>query len=146
MKILIPVLFAFFAGPTFATVDGYDRAYIVIQDFNSEEFKVERVPIVGCYGLPQGARLMQFTSKYLATQNIGCGGEPVYENINVLTCAKVTDSKESEDYYGFSEVTLDISKCEAKDNAQFITMVRTEAKYNFPQQNKNKEVKLNLVK
>ena len=145
MKNLIALLtFTLSTQAAFATVDANDRAYIVAQNINSEEFFVERVPIIGCYGLNYGPQLAQWTSPYMATSNIGCGGPVASENINYLVCAKVVDAKENADYTGFSEVTLDISQCEAKANPQFITMLRTSAKLNFPL--KTGEVKLNLIK
>jgi hypothetical protein len=146
-------LFVFFALVGFtstasATVESYDRVYLVIQNFNEGEndFFVERAPLIGCYGLPQGARLAQFTAPYKAPSNIGCGGKSTTEDINALVCAKTISSKESKDYASFSEITLDISRCPAKHNPKFITMLRTAAKLNFPQSNKKKEVKLILIK
>lgn len=127
-----------------ATSDAHDRAFIVVQDIQEGTFFVERAPIIGCYGLSRGPHLVQFTAEYKVTANIGCGGPVMHDNINYLTCAKVLDSKESSDYMSFSEVTLDISKCEAKNDPQFITMVRTAAKLNFPL--KKGEVKLTLIK
>lgn len=136
-----------FTSLAHATVDGHDSAYIVVQNIqDSEDFLVQKAPIVGCWGMAQSPRLEQWTHQYLATANIGCGGTPVSENINYLTCAKVIDSKESADYMAFSEITLDISKCDQKDNPKFITMVRTSAKLNFPQTDKKTEVTLNLIK
>lgn len=137
-----------------ATVDGHTKVYIVVQDVQTEEFFVERAPVVGCWGLNQGPQLEQFTSEYKVPVNMGCGGsdQKISDNINYLNCAKVIDSKESADFMSFAEITLDISKCEAKNNPQFITMVRTAANMNFPQYdrnhkiNKNKEVVLKLVK
>jgi hypothetical protein len=130
----------------FATSDGLDRVHLVVAEIQDEEtFTVERAPIVGCYGLAQGARLVAWVTEYKATQNVGCGGQAYHENINALSCATIVDSKESADYSSFSEITLDISKCHAKNNAQFITMIRTTAKRNFPQGN-GKEVVLKLIK
>lgn len=130
-----------------ATVDGPDRLYLVVENIHDDsDFFLERAPIVGCWGLPQGARLVAFTAEYKVPSNIGCGGEPHLDNINALTCAKLVDAKESKDFMSFSEITLDISACPHKNNAKFITMVRTAAKYNFPQSNKSREVRLNLIK
>ncbi|MBK8203571.1 MAG: hypothetical protein IPK68_15010 [Bdellovibrionales bacterium] len=144
-KLMLLVLSAFFGHPVFATSDAHDRVYLVVQHLSeSEDFFVERVPIIGCYGPLRGPHLAQFTSEYKVNSNIGCGGKALSENINYLTCAKITSHKESPDYQSFSEITLDISNCEAKNNTQFITMVRTAAKLNFPL--KNGEVKLTLVK
>ncbi len=132
------------ASSAFATVDGHDKVYLVVKNIQSEEFFVERAPIIGCYGLARGPQLVQFTAEYKVNSNVGCGGETFQDNINYLTCAKITDSKELADYMSFSEITLDISKCEDKNNPKLITMIRTAAKLNFPL--KKGEVKLNIVK
>jgi hypothetical protein len=146
MQFLFSILaLALVGNSSFATVDGHDRVYIVVQDVQSEEFFLERAPIIGCYGTSQGARLGAFVKEYKAISNVGCGSEPVYENINTLSCATIVDAKESQDFYSYSEVTLDISKCSFKNDAQFITMVRTAAAKNFPQMNKQ-EVVLKLIK
>jgi hypothetical protein len=130
--------------PALATVDGHDHAFVVVQHVqDQEEFFVERVPVIGCYGLAQGPQLAQFTAPY-STPNIGCGDKPYYQNINYLTCAKITSSNESGDFMSFSEITLNISKCKEKNNPKFISAVKTAAKLNFPQ--KRGQVKLNLVK
>ncbi len=128
----------------FADSDRHDRVYLVVQDIMSEEFFVERAPIIGCSGSAKGAQLIQFTSEYKVNSNIGCGGETLQDNINYLTCATLVSAKELSDSTSFSEITLDISKCEAKNNSKFITMLRTAAKLNFSL--KKGEVKLNLIK
>ena len=133
-----------FSSKAFATVDAHDKVFIVVQNIHEpEEFFVERVPIIGCYGLARGPQLIQFTMEYKVTSNIGCGGEKFLDNINYLVCANIVEAKESDDYSTYSKITLDISKCEAKSNPKFITMLRTAAKYNFP--NKKKEVELKLI-
>ncbi len=130
-----------------ATVDVHTNVYLVVQDIQSEEFFVERAPVLGCLGLPYGPQLSQFTAEYKVPSSIGCGHDGTYtENINYLTCAKILDSKESADYSTFTEIKLDISNCAAKNDPKFITMVRTAAKLNFPQNNKKKDVNLILVK
>jgi len=136
------------ATKTFATVDGHDKVYLVVKNIQSDgpsaEYFIERAPIIGCYGLVRGPHLIQFTSEYKVNSNMGCGGEKYLENINYLTCAEITKSKESDDFMSFSEITLDISKCEDKNNPKLITMIRTAAKLNFPL--KKGEVKLNIIK
>lgn len=103
--------------------------------------------MIGCYGVEQGPQLFQFTSPYEVTSSIGCGSSMKYKtDLNALSCAKLVSSEENDDYSGFKKVVLDISKCAAKDNARFITMIRTAAARNFPQKNKNKEVELILIK
>lgn len=145
MKILFSLISLLaFASVSQATVDSHDRVYLVVEHIQSNEFFIERVPVIGCYGLARGPQLAQFTAEYKVSSNIGCGGEIFHDNINALTCAKVLEAKESADYMSFSEITLDISKCAAKNNPQFITMIRTAAKMNFPL--KKGEVKLKLIK
>lgn len=147
MKAIFVLMAMSVSVPAFATVDALDRAYIVVQNIQEEEeFAVERAPFVGCYGLPQGARLVQWTSPVEVLSNIGCGGTPVKENINALSCAKVINAEESADFGSFAKIELDISACPYKDNKQFITMVRTSAAKNFPQSNKSKEVVLKLIR
>lgn len=145
MKTLMFALLAYSLS-AFATVDGHDRVYLVVQHVQSEEYMVQSAPFIGCYGLPQGARLGAWTAEYKVPVNIGCGGTPDTENINALTCAKVTAFEESKDYWSFSKITLDISACPGKDDPKFITMVRTSAAKNFPQKNKKKQVQLTLIK
>lgn len=143
-RFLFLVFSLILSSQTFATVDAHDKAYIVVQNIQSDEFFVERVPIIGCYGLIRGPQLIQFTAEYKVTSNIGCGGDVFHDNINYLTCATVISSKESPDYSSFSEITLDISKCADKNDPKLITMIRTAAKLNFPL--KKGEVKLTLIK
>jgi hypothetical protein len=144
-SLMLALVGLLFASSALATVDGHDHAFVVVQHVqDSEEFFVERVPVIGCYGLPRGPQLVQFTAQYKATSNIGCGDRASSENINYLTCAKVTSAKESEDFSSFSAITLDISKCEAKNNPKFIATVKTAARLNFPV--KKGQVKLTLVK
>ena len=147
MKYVIGLLALVFSANVYATVDGHDRIFLVVTHVQDEtEFFLERAPIVGCYGLAQGARLVAFTSEYKVPTNIGCGGVAGTENINSLSCATLVDAIESDDYMSFKKITLNISKCPAKDDARFITMVRTAAARNFPQSNKSKEVELVLIK
>ena len=143
--IFITLIFSVFSI-AFATVDAHDHAFVVVKHIQSEEYFVERVPIIGCYGLPQGPRLIQFTKEYKVTSNIGCGGDAMLDNINALTCAKVVRTKEADDFNSFSEIDLDISKCSDKNNKDFIDSIRKAARLNFPQSSKTKEVKLNLIK
>jgi hypothetical protein len=142
-KFVLPIalLFGFAAH---ATSDAHDRVYLVVKNIQSDEFFVERAPIIGCYGLARGPQLAQFTSEYKANSNIGCGGETYQDNINYLTCASVISSKESDDYLSFKELKLDISKCDAKNDPEFIKVLRTAAKLNFPL--KKGEIKLVLIK
>lgn len=143
MKKIFFVMFAMFSINAFATVDAMTEAWIVIQDIQEEEnFTVQKVPVIGCYGLSQGPQLVQFTAPFEVESTMGCGSfQPMKENINALSCAKLVDSVESADYSSFKKVVLDISACAYKENKKFITMVRTAAARNFPQTSKGKIVK-----
>ena len=150
LAIILPALALIFsASQAQATVDAHDRVYIVVEDINGIDaptYLVERAPIVGCYGLRQGPRLSAWVTEYKAPQNIGCGGTTSFENINALTCATVVDSKESDDYSSFTEITLDVSKCQEKNNPNFLKAIETSARKNFPQANKSQAVILQLIK
>ncbi len=113
----------------FATVEGNHNLFIMVQDINSEEYYVQKAPIIGCWGLAKGPELVQLTSSYKVS-NIGCGSQTV-ENINALTCANVLSAYESDDYSTFKEITLDISKCYGKDQADFIVTVKKVVQMNF---------------
>lgn len=143
-KYCILLLMSFVTLSAFATVDAHDRVYLVVEDIQSGEFFVERAPIIGCYGLPQGPRLAQFTMEYKVNSNLGCGGQVYQDNINYLTCGSVISYKESDDFMSFSEIVLDISKCAAKANPQFIRTLRSAARMNFPQT--KGRLKLKLIK
>lgn len=143
-NMILSVVLLLGSSSAYATVDAHDKVYLVVQNIQSEEFFVERAPIIGCYGLPRGPQLAQLTAEYKVTSNIGCGGDVFQDNINYLTCAKVVSSKESGDFSGFSEITLDISKCDAKNNSEFLSVLHKVVRLNFPL--KKGEVKLNLIK
>lgn len=154
MKTLILALFALFTALTaHATSDGLTQAWIVVDNYNdgddSNRFQLMAVAINGCYGLVQGPQLSQFTAPYEIQASIGCGyAGSEKTNINALTCAKVLESEEFETSGTFKKIVLDISACEAKNNKQFITMIRTAAKRNFPQlaPSRQKEVELVIKK
>lgn len=144
MKKLILAMATLFSMNAFATVDAMTEAWIVIQDIQEDDnFTVQKVPVIGCYGLSQGPQLVQFTAPFEVESTMGCGEafQPGKENINALSCAKLVDSVESADYSSFKKVVLDISACAYKENKKFITMVRTAAARNFPQTSKGKVVK-----
>ncbi|MCC7404062.1 MAG: hypothetical protein IT288_06645 [Bdellovibrionales bacterium] len=139
--VLALILASWSAG---ATVDGHDAAYIVVQNVQSEEFFVERVPIIGCYGSLKDPQLVQLTTEYKATSNIGCGGPTFYDNINYLTCAKVVSTKATDDFMSYTEINLDVSKCTAAGEAGFVKAVKEAAKLNFPL--KKGEVTVNFIR
>ena len=134
----------FVSTKLYATVDANTRTYIVVQNVQSEEFFVERVPVIGCYGLAKGPQLVQLTAEYNVNANVGCGMSSSSYNLNYLSCAKVKNSVESEDLMNFSELTLDISKCDAKNNPDFINMIYKAVRLNFD--SKTHKTKVFLVK
>lgn len=152
-KLILAIITLFAAVTAHATSDGLAQTYIVVEDYNDGDednrFQLMLVAIIGCYGLEQGPQLSQFTAPYEVQASIGCGYNGTEKtNLNALTCAKVLESEEFETTGTFKKIVLDISACEAKNNKQFITMIRTAAKRNFPVhfQNKMKEVELVLKK
>lgn len=112
-----------------ATVDSNTNVFILVQHIQSNEYFVQRAPIIGCYGLPRGPQLKQLTTPYMVN-NLGCGTE-TKENINVLECASVLGSEESDDYTTFKKITLDISKCADKNNYDFLYALRKVVRLNF---------------
>lgn len=153
MKQLILVIFTLLTAVlAHATSDSLAQTYIVTENYNDDEdnrFQLMIVAINGCYGLIQGPQLAQFTAPYEVQASIGCGYTGSEKtNINALTCAKVLESEEFETTGTFKKIVLDVSACEAKNDKQFITMIRTAAKRNFPQlaQSRQKEVELVIKK
>ena len=158
LKALTLTLVTLFSLNSMATVDTMTEAWIVVEDFNASDengearFFPQKVPVVGCYGLPQGPQLVQFVSEFQIKSTMGCGDSSTeMTNINALSCAKTVDSVESDDFMSFKKIVLDISGCAHKDNKNFITMVRTAAARNFPQSRKGKyiskpDVELVLIK
>ena len=144
MKVFFLLSLLFVSTKLYATVDANTRTYIVVQNVQSEEFFVERVPVIGCYGLAKGPQLVQLTAEYKVNANVGCGMDSSSYNLNYLSCAKVKNSVESEDLMNFSELTLDISKCDAKNNPDFINMIYKAVRLNFD--SKTHKTKVFLVK
>ncbi len=152
-RILSSFIFLLFCQMASATVDAYTSAWIVVKDLQQEDqFWLKQVPIIGCFGLPQGPTLEQFVSPYRVRATMGCGyTQAPMKNINELSCAKVLSTVENSDYASFGRIVLDISKCQFKNNARYITLVRTAAARNFPQTKNgkvqaDKEVELILKK
>lgn len=153
MKTLILSLLTLIATQSaFATVGGIDDVWIVVNDEYTEEMYLKEVPLDGCWGVPQGPRLIQFTSEYSVKSSMGCGVAGDYRvDLNALSCATIEESVESEDFMSFDKIRLNISECSLKDNARFITLVRTAAARNFPQSENgeyvsDQEVELVLIK
>lgn len=114
----------------FATVDAHTNVFIPVKDIQSEEYFVQKAPMVGCYGLPRGPQLEQLTRTYMVN-NLGCGGMEAQENINALSCGRVLSSVEADDYSTFKKITLDISDCESKNNNDFILAIKKVVRLNF---------------
>lgn len=146
MKLFFALITTILSSAAFATVDGNDTAYIVVQHVQEEtEFLVQPTAIIGCYGLSNGPQLDQLTKDYVIKSSVGCGWETEQtQNINYLTCAKVVSSKESSDYTTFSEITLDISGCDQKNNPNLEPAIRKAVKLNF--NTKSVKTKLTLIK
>lgn len=128
---------------SFATVDANTSLFILGKDIQSEEYFVQKAPIIGCWGIAKGPELAQLTTPY-EVNSLGCGSV-TKENINTLTCASIVSYSETQDYMGIKELTLDISKCDDKNNTDFLNGVKKVVKLNFS----TKAVpnpKLNLIK
>jgi len=136
-----------YALPSFATVDVNTKAWIVVQHVQMpDRYMVQQVPVLGCIGLAQGPQLSQWTAAFSVKDSHGCGMPQIDRDINALSCGKVVEAKESQDYYSFSEITLDISACAAKENPRFIAAIQNTAKLNFKQMRGNPPLKLILKK
>jgi hypothetical protein len=125
---ILGLLIAFLSN-AYATVDSNSNVYILVRHIQSEEYFVQKAPIVGCYGLPRGPQLSQLTKSYIVN-NVGCGMDS-QENINALTCAIVVDAVEADDFSTFKKVILDISDCADKNNSDFIHGIKKVFKLNF---------------
>lgn len=112
-----------------ATIDSNTNVFILVQHIQSNEYFVQWAPMVGCYGLPKGPQLKQLTASY-TVNNLGCGME-AKEEINALKCASVLDFVEADDFSTFKQITLDISKCDDKNNADFIYGIKKVVRLNF---------------
>lgn len=129
MKKIILGSFLALLSNAYATVDSNTNVFILVQHIQSNEYFVQLAPMIGCYGLPRAPQLLQLTSPYVVN-NLGCG-IVTKENINALACASVLDSVESDDYTTFKKITLDISKCEDKNNHDFTYAIKKVVRLNF---------------
>jgi hypothetical protein len=142
-KISVTLILLLSSLNSFATIDANTSLFILGKDIQSAEYFVQKAPIIGCWGIAKGPELAQLTAPY-EVNSLGCGSVSK-ENINALTCASLTSYTETEDFSGVKELTLDISKCDDKNNSDFINGVKKVVKLNFA----SKAVpnpKLNLVK
>lgn len=129
MKKIFLLSFLALQSTAFATIDSNTSVFIPVRHIQSEEYFVQVAPVIGCYGLPRGPQLAQLTREYVVN-NLGCGMDG-QENINALSCAKVLDSVEADDFSTFKKITLDISSCEDRNNKDFIHVVKKVVQLNF---------------
>jgi len=129
VKKIILGMFLTLSSNAFATVDSNTNVFFPVKHIQSGEYFVQVAPIIGCYGLPRGPQLSQLTKSYMVN-NLGCG-TVTSENINALTCAKVLDFVEADDYSTFKKITLDISKCEDKNKHDFFHVIKKVIRLNF---------------
>lgn len=139
-RILMTTCLVMFGLSAFANEEVNSRVFLVVKNAATEDFFVERAPVLGCTGLQKGTQLLQLTSEYKVNSNLACGGEVSQTNINYLTCASVTDSTVT-DEGEVAALTLDISKCADKDNEQLTETIKKVARLNF-----SKAVKLTITK
>ncbi len=129
MKTLLFALAMTLTNSAFATIDANINVYILTKHVQEDIYFVQQAPLIGCYGLSKGPELIQLTKPYFVN-NLGCGITSK-ENLNALSCAKVLNAVDDEDYSTFKEITLDISKCAAKDEVDFIDGIKKVVKLNF---------------
>jgi len=126
---LLSSVFYLFSANATLTVDSNTNVFFPVKHIQSGEYFVQMAPLIGCYGLPRGPQLQQLTKAY-KVNNLGCG-TVTSENINALTCATVVGAVESNDYSTFKLITMNIKKCEDKNNSDFIAAVRKSVRLNF---------------
>lgn len=128
-----------------ATISSETKLYIVTQDVESGDYKLNQVSVIGCHSNKISIALEQFTKKYEVPSQLGCGYQSVVkENINALTCVQIKSYKATDnDFLSLESLTLDISKCADKQSSLFETIVRTAVKYNFA--GNKSDLKLNLI-
>lgn len=142
-KVSIALILILSSLNSFATIDANTSLFILGKDIQSEEYFVQKAPIIGCWGIAKGPELAQLTTPY-EVNSLGCGSISK-ENINALTCATILNYVETDDFMGLKELTLDISKCDDKNNTDFINGVKKVVKLNFSSK-KVSNPKLILVK
>ena len=143
MKTILLTVLLTTTSISYATVDSNTNVFIPVKHIQSEEYFVQRAPMIGCYGLPKGPQLLQLVAPYMVN-NLGCGTETT-ENINALDCGEVVSSVESDDFSTFKEITLNISACADKENYDFIKSVKKVVRLNFSNK-KNPKPTLILIK
>lgn len=118
-----------FANSLYATMDSNHAVYVLSEHVQSGEYFVQKAPVIGCYGVPKGPELMALTREFNVPSNLGCGGD-FTDNINILSCASIYKSVESDDYMNFKEIVLDISNCRDKSK-RFTDAVLKVVNLNF---------------
>ena len=116
MKFLFLLTALVFSTNAMATVDGSTSVFLMLQNYQSEEYYVQKVPVVGCWGINKEPELRMLTREYMIPEGVGCGSDGVLRNANALSCAKVVAAKESDDYMTYSVIEIDIKKCRDKDD------------------------------
>jgi hypothetical protein len=134
------LLTAALSNAAHATVDYIDRLTIVYEDWNEEQpYHTMKVPFIGCAGIPYYATLQAFTQPYNAPST-GCGSQPSTENLNLLSCAKIT-GEENDTFSGFKSLAVDLSACNPAmtSDMNFRFVVSKAIKLNFPELKKDFE-------
>jgi hypothetical protein len=127
-KIMLLALFSVSLS-AHATSDSNTEVFIPVRHIQSGEYFVQKAPMIGCYGLPKGPQINQLVAPYLVN-NLGCGSSNS-ENINALSCASVTSAVEADDFSTFKKITLNLSQCDERDNAEFIRTIKKVVRLNF---------------
>ena len=126
------------------TVSAVTTVWLPTQNWHEGGFEATEFPMVGCWGIPYGARAAQFGEEFQVNER-GCGNSvefcPAnpqlwngYHNMNSLTCAKKVDVKYDTDYIKVLSVEVDAEGCEFWDQTEmnsFEQAVKAAGAYNF---------------
>ena len=129
-KVLIATSLLMFGLNAFANEEINTNVFLVVKSKTTQEFYVERAPVIGCAGLVKGPQLAQLTREYKVNSGLFCTTNPVQENINYLACAVLSDSELTDDG-NVTSVTLDISGCADKNDPELINTIKKTVRLNF---------------
>ena len=118
-----------------ATIDDHAEVFIPVEHVQTGEFFIQRVPIIGCYGMPANPILDQMVSEYDAPGNLGCNLK-YKENINAMSCASIeaTDFADSEKALYLKKVVFNLKECRLKEDRGFQAQIKKAVRMNFTYQ------------
>jgi len=131
MKAVLSLVFLFSAN-AFATVDALTTVYLVMDDYNSEQYLVKPMTFSGCYGIQHGPQAATFAKPFLTKIERGCGGVATEEDINALSCANA-EYDYGKEYDKVHGVTVDLAGCQIEPARlkAFKKAIKRAAKLNF---------------